>query len=209
MQASITKYFPNSDTQITNQPVIKYCDLSVNELKVLCKKNGIRGYSKLVKKNLIEILTKTVTTIDSFELDIKKPTQKHCNSNILNHLVSNKRLILLQNVKTSVGNVVTYHPTTRFIFQEDDISKTNKQFTVIGYLSDTLEVLSLTKDMIITCNDWNFDYCLPENISNKRDCETKLNDDELDKLLSANYHTHDDADDDDDDFIPNYDEILI
>lgn len=206
MQSSITTYFPANKTN--KLPSVNYSELSVNELKVLCKKYGLRGYSKLTKKDLVKILSNSQHISTSFELDIK-PSVKQCKSNILNHLITNKKIILLQTIKTLPNDItVTYHPTTRFVFKEEEVSKYNKNFVVIGYLTDDLTVISLTKEMLYTCHEWNFDYCLPENISDKQECETRLNDDELDKLLMSSKDVNDDFDDDDD-FIPNYDEILI
>lgn len=202
MQASITKYMttpPKSDAKPN------YSSLTLSELKLLCKKNGIKGYSKLKKDEILKKLSGTGLAT-CFELKqnnthgLKKDTKR-----ILQHLLNSKQIILLQRIKTSSSNVVLYHPTTNFVFNEVELKK-NHGYIVIGYLTPDLNVLPLTKELIHVCKEWKFEYELPENISTVDPTrEHKLEDDELDNIL---YKTGIEDDDDEfDEVYPNYDDL--
>lgn len=213
MQASITKYMNNLPKSCAKS---SYSSLTMNELKLLCKKNGLTGYSRLKKDELVTFLDKNsgVGLVTCFELkkDVKKGNKTNDNSKskrnhpskILQYLVNTKQIILLQRIKDAKSNIILYHPTTNLVFNEIELKKTNN-YIVVGYLTQNLEVLPITKDMINVCKQWNFEYILPENIStidpNK---EHKLEDNELDNIL---YKTGIIDDDDDVEVIPNYDDL--
>ena len=57
-----------------------YDNMTITELKNLCKDRNIKRYSKLNKSELIELLTKNITTIDH------KPTRKPIRKQIRNQL---------------------------------------------------------------------------------------------------------------------------
>lgn len=59
---------------------ISYDNMTITELKNLCKNRNIKRYSKLNKSELIELLTKNITTIDH------KPTRKPIRKQIRNQL---------------------------------------------------------------------------------------------------------------------------
>jgi hypothetical protein len=207
MQASITKYMtapPKSSTKPN------YSSLTASELKLLCKKNGIKGYSKLKKDELLKTLNNYSGTglATCFELknNDSTKTSKKGHKKILQHLLNSKQIILLQRIKTASSNVVLYHPTTTLVFNEVELKK-NHVYIVTGYLTPELKVLPITKDLISVCKEWKFEYELPENISTIDPTrEHKLEDDELDNIL---YKTgiNDDEEDEFDEIIPNYDDL--
>lgn len=209
MQASITKYMTNPSKSYAKP---NYSSLTLSELKLLCKKNGIKGYSKLKKDELLKTLenyngTGLATCFELkqnstnvFKINTKKEPKK-----ILQHLLNSKHIILLQRIKTASSNVVLYHPTTNLVFNEIELKK-NHIYVVIGCLSPDLKLQPLTKDLIRVCKEWKFDYELPENISTlDPTSEHKLEDNELDNIL---YKTGIEDDDDEfDEIYPNYDEL--
>lgn len=203
MQASITKYMTTTPKFCTKP---NYSSLTLSELKLLCKKNGIKGYSKLKKDELLKILENyngSTGLATCFEL--KTTSSKKGHKKILQHLVNSKQIILLQRIRTASSNVVLYHPTTTLVFDEIELKKKHV-YIVTGYLTPELKVLPITKDLIDVCKEWKFEYELPENISTidpTRD--NKLEDDELDNIL---YKTGIEDDDDEfDEVIPNYDDL--
>lgn len=205
MQASITKYMTTPPKSCTKP---NYSSLTLSELKLLCKKNGIKGYSKLKKDELLKTLQNYNGTglATCFELKSTKTNSKKDPKKILQHLLNSKQVILLQRIKTATSNVVLYHPTTTLVFNEIELKK-NHVYIVTGYLTHDLKVLQLTKDLINVCKEWNFEYDLPENISTVDPTrEHKLEDDELDNIL---YKTGicDDDDDEFDEMYPNYDDL--
>jgi len=209
MQASITKYMtapPKSSTKPN------YSSLTASELKLLCKKNGIKGYSKLKKDELLKTLNNYNGTglATCFELKNNTSTtittskSKKGPKKILQHLVNSKQIILLQRIKTASSNVVLYHPTTTLVFNEVELKK-NHVYIVTGYLTPDLKVLPITKDLINICKEWKFEYDLPENISTIDPTrEHKLEDDELDNIL---YKTGIEDEEDDFEVIPDYDDL--
>ncbi len=213
MQASITKYMTTPPKSCTKP---NYSSLTLSELKLLCKKNGIKGYSKLKKDELLKMLQNYNGTglATCFELQgtstTTTTTKTHSKKNhrkILHHLLNSKQIILLQRIKTASSNVVLYHPTTNLVFNEVELKK-NHVYIVIGYLTPDLKVLQLTKDLINVCKEWNFEYSLPENISTVDPTrEHKLDDDELDNILYKTGICDDDEDDVFDEIIPNYDDL--
>lgn len=213
MQASLSNFVkvPPKDSAKPN-----YNAYTGTELKLICKKEGIKGYSKLKKDELVKLLsTGTFATNNNnsikkyFEFDqtIKSSGTKRGSKKVLQYLVNSKKIVLLQRIKDATGHVVIYHPTTRFVFNEEDLKRGQSQrFSVIGYLSDDLRVTSLTKELIYNCKEWNFEYHLPENISTVDPTkDDNLEDDELDRLL---YKTDiNDDDDEEDDVYPNYEDL--
>jgi len=206
MQASITKYM-SIPPKLDLKP--NYSSLNLNELKSMCKKREIKGYSRLNKGEIVKLLEKDGTGLaNCFELKqtVKNPNVKRGPKKILTHLVNSKQIILLQRIKNASSNVILYHPTTNFVFNESEVKK-DHSFTVVGYLAQDLHILPLTKDMIHTCKEWKFDYILPENISYVDPTrELKLEDTELDDLL---YKTgiEDEYDELEDEIYPNYDDM--
>jgi hypothetical protein len=206
MQASITKYM-SIPPKLDLKP--NYSSLNLNELKSMCKKREIKGYSRLNKGDLVKLLEKDGTGLaDCFEVKqtVKNPNTKRGSKKILTHLVNSRQIVLLQRIKNALSNVILYHPTTNFVFNESSVKK-DVSFTVIGYLTQDLNVLPLTKDMIHTCKAWNFDYILPENISYIDPTrELNLEDQELDDLL---YKTgmHNEDDELEDEMYPNYNDM--
>lgn len=192
--------------------------LTLPELKLLCKKHGIKGYSKLAKNDLIYTIHKhqlaTTTITDKFFTNktSSKPETKKSKSktkqNILSKLIDSKQLVLLEHVSIS-GTSVIFHSSTRFVFDFNEVSKV---YTAIGYLTDDMRVIPLSKSMIDTCKEWRFEYTLPENMSAKvdqtenEDGSTFNENDELDVLLKE---ALDLDNDDDDEYIPNYDELFV
>lgn len=61
-----------------------YDNMTITELKNLCKDRNIKRYSKLNKSELIELLTKNITTID--HKPTRKPTRKPIRKQIRNQL---------------------------------------------------------------------------------------------------------------------------
>ena len=206
MQASITKYMTNPPNP---EKKSMYSSLTTNELKLMCKKNGIKGYSKLKKDEIVKLLDKNGGTglATCFELKqtVKNPNTKKKSKKVLEHLVNSKQIILLQRIKNAKSNVILYHPTTNLVFNETEVKKSH-HFVVTGYLTNDLNVLPITKDIIEICKEWKFDYILPENISTVDPTrEHKLEDDELDNIL---YKTGIEDDDDlEDEVYPNYDDL--
>jgi Rho termination factor, N-terminal domain len=206
MQASITKYMSNPQQII---PKSTYSALNLHELKLLCKKNNLKGYSKMRKDEIVNLLNKNGTgLLNCFELKttIKNTNVKKQPYKVLDYLVNSKQIVLLQRIKTKSSNVVVYHPTTRFVFNEEVVKKNQQKFNVIGYLTEDLNVLPITKDMISMCKEWKFDYTLPENISTiEIGREDKLEDYELDNILykTGTYNYDEDEEED----YPNYDEL--
>lgn len=216
MQASITKYMSNPP-QVT--PKSSYAALNLHELKMLCKKNNLKGYSKMRKDEIVNLLNKNGTgLLNCFELKttIKNTNIKKQPYKVLDYLVNSKQIVLLQRIKTKSLHVVVYHPTTRFVFNEEIVKKSQQKFKVIGYLTDELNVLPITKDMINVCKEWKFDYTMPENISTiEIGREDKLEDYELDNILyKTGIHTHvheeDEYEEDeyDEEDYPNYEELF-
>lgn len=208
MQASITKYMSNPP-YVT--PKSSYAALNVHELKMLCKKNNVKGYSKMRKDEIVNLLNKNGTgLLNCFELKttIKNTNVKKQPYKVLDYLVNSKQIVLLQRIKTKSLNVVVYHPTTRFVFNEEIVKKGQQKFNVIGYLTEELTVSPITKDMINVCKEWKFDYTLPENISTiEIGKEDKLEDYELDNILYKTGILDDDDDGDEEEDYPNYEEL--
>lgn len=207
MQASITKYMSNPPQVM---PKTTYAALNLHELKMICKKNNLKGYSKMRKDEIVNLLNKSGTgLLNCFELKttIKNTNVKKQPYKVLDYLVNSKQIVLLQRIKTKSSNVVVYHPTTKFVFNEEVAKRgqSSSKFNVIGYLTEDLNVLPITKDMINLCKEWKFDYTLPENISTiEIGKEDKLEDYELDNIL---YKTGIDDDEEDEEDYPNYDEL--
>lgn len=211
--------------------------LSVPELRALCKKHGITGYSKLAKSDLIFTLHKhraTTTLItDKFlttrhtkpppEIIKKQPKRRRTVATILESLDDRRPRVRLET--TQVGNLrVPYHPPTRFVFEFSDALKT---FVVLGRLDDDgTRITALTKPLIDVCSDWGFGFVMPENLSSTTKPDRCSSDtavatldptNSLDALILSALgvavevvaqHDDDDDDDDDGDVIPDYDEIL-
>ena len=126
--------------------------LTLPELKLICKKHGIKGYSKLAKNDLIYTIHKhqlaTTTITDKFftaksqlpqtQTQTKKSKSK-LKQNILSKLIDNKQLVLLEHVSISDQNII-FHSSTRFVFDFNEVSKV---YTAVGYLTDDMRVTPL------------------------------------------------------------------
>lgn len=190
----------------------KYSCLTVNELKAICKKREIKGHYKLNKSELVSKLLEldnySLKQIDDFEF---QPIIKKSKYKILNKLIESKKLIILSKIKDINGNFILHNADTGFVFLNTEERKNKPEnYIVIGFLDSKLHVLPLTKEQILICKEWNFDYNMPENISEKDD-ETFEND-EL-NYITAKINNQDTINEDDDehdyDDIPNYEELLI
>lgn len=175
--------------------------MTVRDLHSLCKKYNVKGHYKMSKSELVSILVEIDSDDSSFLHPLKKKQK------VLNQLVENKKLILLQKIKDKDGNFILYHTDTLLVFSNFQEKRVDN-YIVIGYLNETHQVVPLTKEHIYLCKEWNFNYILPENLSNIED--DSFQNDELDELmkLESNNNNAGDSDDDEDEFLPNYDDIL-
>ena len=119
--------------------------------------------------------------------------------------MESKKLIILTKTKDSHGMQILYNSDTNFVFVniEDRKNKPEHHIVVGVLVLPEMTILPLTKQHILQCRELNFEYTLPENISEKDDEKF-----ESDELLSA-IKMMCGGEDDDDDTIPNYDELLI
>lgn len=193
---------------------IDYNNLTVPELRSMCKKRDMKGLSKLKKLELVTILLQSDNKHgggssggDDGDDGEFQPIIKKTRFKILNKLMESKKLIILTKTKDSRGMQILYNSDTNFVFVniEDRKNKPEHHIVVGVLVLPEMTILPLTKEHVLLCRELNFEYTLPENISEK-DNETF----ESDELLSAIKKCgHSNDDDDDDDTIPNYDELLI
>ncbi len=191
---------------------IDYNNLTVLELRSMCKKRDIKGLSKLKKLELVTVLLQSDNKHgcggggDDGDDGEFQPIIKKTRFKILNQLMESKKLIILTKTKDSRGMQILYNSDTNFVFVNiEDRKNKPEHHIVVGVLTPDLNILPLTKQHILQCRELNFEYTLPENISEKDD--EKFESDELLSAIKKCAHSNDD--DDDDDTIPNYDELLI
>lgn len=188
---------------------IDYNNLTVPELRSMCKKRDLKGLSKLKKLELVTLLLQSDNKHcdgggDDGDDGEFQPIIKKTRFKILNQLMESKKLIILTKTKDSHGMQILYNSDTNFVFVNiEDRKNKPEHHIVVGVLTPDLNILPLTKQHILQCRELNFEYTLPENISEKDDEKF-----ESDELLSA-IKMMCGGDDDDDDTIPNYDELLI
>ena len=132
------------------------------ELVLLCKSKGLKT-------------TGTKTELISYLLDSSKKIDKKTIPDILQKIKNTIPTIAIR--KNQYGN--HEDPNTSFIFDR----KTKK---VIGKQNIDGNIDELSKDDIIICNKYKYDYVLPFNL----DVNSNLNDEKVDEL--------DDEDEDDD-----------
>lgn len=189
---------------------IDYNNLTVPELRSMCKKRDMKGLSKLKKLELVTLLLQSDNKHcsgggdDGDDGDEFQPIIKKTRFKILNKLIESKKLIVLTKTKDSRGMQILYNSDTNFVFVniEDRKNKPEHHIVVGVLVLPELTIQPLTKQHILMCRELNFDYNLPENISEKDD--EKFESDELLSAIKMRAH-----DDDEDDTIPNYDELLI
>lgn len=184
-----------------------YDTMTVKDLKLLCKKYDVKGYSTMKKSQLVSQLNscagKKLESEDGehdFTIHFKKSPYK-----ILNQLVENKKLIVLQKFRDKGGNWVLYHVDTLLVFTNLDEKKSDS-YIAIGYLNELRQIFPLTKEHVYICKEWNFDYALPENLSsNEIDSFQNI---ELEEIVNNVNKMEDYDDDEEDEYLPNYDELL-
>lgn len=190
-----------------NMSKIKYNGVTVVELRALCKKRDIKGHYKMNKQELISALLESDNCAIKHCVDDSEfqPVIKKTKYKILNKLIESKKLIILSKIKDSDGKQILYDTNTHFVFTNiEDRKNKPENYIVIGFLTPELRVIQLTKNQILLCKEYNYEYHLPENISEKNDDENFEND----ELLSIT-NKFENCDDDEDENIPNYSELLI
>jgi hypothetical protein len=178
----------------TNKDDLNEEDLSKykkTELQSLCREKGLKCTG--TKVQLIACLLGKDPNV-SENSNPKKPVTKNAESKVLNTPVAKKLTAKVPTVairRNQFGN--HEHPETSLVF--DKISK-----KVIGKQNDDGNIDDLTSDDINICNQFKFDYILPDNLDKKT------------KLDSIHVEELDDDVEDDEELIASddeEDEVLI
>jgi hypothetical protein len=163
------------------------------EIQALCRQRGLKCTG--TKEQLIALLlSKDGSSAMKKEVVSKKsePIKKVSSTPVAQKLVSSIPTVAIR--RNQHGN--HEHPETSFVFDK----KTKK---AIGKQNEDGTIDDLTSEDIDICNQWKFQYVLPDNLDKK----TKLNDVKVDEL---DYEDEEvlDSDDDEEEAVIDEEELV-
>jgi hypothetical protein len=163
------------------------------EIQALCRQRGLKCTG--TKEQLIALLlSKDGSSAVKKEVVSKKsePIKKVSSTPVAQKLVSSIPTVAIR--RNQHGN--HEHPETSFVFDK----KTKK---AIGKQNEDGTIDDLTSEDIDICNQWKFQYVLPDNLDKK----TKLNDVKVDEL---DYEDEEvlDSDDDEEEAVIDEEELV-
>jgi hypothetical protein len=163
------------------------------EIQALCRQRGLKCTG--TKEQLIALLlSKDGSSAAKKEVVSKKsePIKKVSSTPVAQKLVSSIPTVAIR--RNQHGN--HEHPETSFVFDK----KTKK---AIGKQNEDGTIDDLTSEDIDICNQWKFQYVLPDNLDKK----TKLNDVKVDEL---DYEDEEvlDSDDDEEEAVIDEEELV-
>jgi hypothetical protein len=163
------------------------------EIQALCRQRGLKCTG--TKEQLIALLlSKDESSAVKKEVVSKKsePIKKVSSTPVAQKLVSSIPTVAIR--RNQHGN--HEHPETSFVFDK----KTKK---AIGKQNEDGTIDDLTSEDIDICNQWKFQYVLPDNLDKK----TKLNDVKVDEL---DYEDEEvlDSDDDEEEAVIDEEELV-
>lgn len=163
---SVVTDIPSATDDIDENALLQY---KKPEIQALCRQRGLKCTG--TKEQLIALLLSK----DSNKVPQKKevaakktePAKKVTSTPVAQKLVSSIPTVAIR--RNQHGN--HEHPDTSFVFDK----KTKK---AIGKQNEDGTIEDLTSEDIDICNQWKFQYILPDNLDKK----TKLNDEKVDEL---------------------------
>jgi hypothetical protein len=155
--------------------------LSKTDIKELCKSKKLKVTG--TKNELIELLINAENKSCSIPEPVKKtnsPPQKKVSPKTLSQPIIKKLVDKIPSIHVKRNNFNNYeHPDTKFVFN-------NKTHKVYGKQNDDGTVSDLTEDDIDLCNQYKFQYYIPENLDNITDLQNvnldELNEDEVEDI---------------------------
>ncbi len=184
---------------VPTKPVKK---ITVMELKKLCKERNIKGFSKLKKDELLEILNmkegsenKNVgENIERFEDDIvsskttRKKPKKGKKENCIDRIIKRKVDLTIE----KWDDKYYWNEETRIIFDKRIVNglsarkKSDRQFVLAtGYVDKNNTIKPLDQETIHLCKEYNFNYKIPNiigDIVELKNVKVSELDDEFDDL---------------------------
>jgi hypothetical protein len=152
------------------------------ELVVECEKDGYKSTGS--KQELITFIMDKVTAPPLKE-SFKTPKKTQVSDNIVQKIQTACPTLVIR--RNEHGNYE--HSETMFIFNH----KTKK---VVGKQSDTTnDILTLTKEDIVICEKFNFDYVIPESLGTTSSGNTDI----IDELTETELTMVDEIDESDED----------
>jgi hypothetical protein len=162
---SLVTNIPSATDDIDENALLQY---KKPEIQALCRQRGLKCTG--TKEQLIALLlSKDGSSAVKKEVVSKKsePIKKVSSTPVAQKLVSSIPTVAIR--RNQHGN--HEHPETSFVFDK----KTKK---AIGKQNEDGTIDDLTSEDIDICNQWKFQYVLPDNLDKK----TKLNDVKVDEL---------------------------
>lgn len=162
---SLVTDIPSATDDIDENSLLQY---KKPEIQALCRQRGLKCTG--TKEQLIALLlSKDGSSAVKKEVVSKKsePIKKVSSTPVAQKLVSSIPTVAIR--RNQHGN--HEHPETSFVFDK----KTKK---AIGKQNEDGTIDDLTSEDIDICNQWKFQYVLPDNLDKK----TKLNDVKVDEL---------------------------
>lgn len=166
-KASSVTQIPSNDEELNPKELLT---LKKPELQALCRKRGLKCTG--TKPELIALLAGGSSGVEEEkpktapikEVSVKKPATT---TPVVKKLVANALTVSIR--RNQFGN--HEHPETALVFDP----KTKK---VIGKQNDNGSVDDLTPEDIDVCNQYKFDYSVPENLDKK----SKLEEEKVEEL---------------------------
>ena len=196
---------------------------TVVELKAECKAKGIKGYSKLKRDELLELLGESdevpdedtgesSSIMNSFnEIQnnnkVKKKVSKKSKKETICDRIRNKAISFNVEIWTDGDQQHWWHPESRLVFSESVAyesvtrKKEDRKFDIVVARVDNENKLThLVEDSIHLCKEYGFRYIIPDILKEKSSLDNievkEL--DELETLDNDDYQGIIDEDEDDD-----------